>query len=55
MDIKEPSRVLLQGNGTFNLEEEVGRGGSQDGRWSWFLGALCPLAAMYPLDRICLF
>ena len=31
MDIKEPSRVLLQGNGTFNLEEEVGRGGSQDG------------------------
>ena len=23
MDIKEPSRVLLQGNGTFNLEEEV--------------------------------
>ena len=55
MDIKEPSRVLLQGNGAFNLEGEVGRGGTQDERWSWFLGALCPLADVYPLDRIRLF
>ena len=55
MDIQEPSRVLLQGDGAFSLEGEVGRGGTQDERWSWLLGALCPLADEYPSDRIRLF
>ena len=48
VDIKEPSRVLVQGGGAFSLEGEVGRGDTQGDRQSWFLGALPPVSDVYP-------
>lgn len=47
-DIKEPRGVLFQGIGAFSVEGEMGRGDTQENRQSWFLGALSPLAGVYP-------